>query len=159
MGIFSGVREAKVTEGGRYIEPGNYIVEIQRCKEGETRKKVEFFVAECRILESDNSNMKPGEEASWMVTADKDATVGNLKHFAMATTGCTEDEVDEAGLKEIVSERNPLAGLKMRVYAYNKPTQAGKPFTRVKWIAYDGKSLAETLAGQKPKEKQPEAKA
>lgn len=135
MSVFAKVNEARATEGGRYFEPGNYVVLINRIKHGETRKGVDFFVVETKVLESDCAAIPAGSECSWMVTLDKDAALGNIKSFAMAATGCADNEVDEAGILELVSDRQPLAGQVMRVEAFNKPTRDGKPFTRVKWLA------------------------
>ena len=142
MGIFATVADSKPTVGGKYFLPGNYLVEIQRCKEGETRKKIPFFVVECKIIQSDNPDMKVGTDCSWLVMMDKDAAPGNIKAFVMAAAGVEEDEVDEAGCEEICSERQPLAGTKMRVEAYNKPTKAGMPFTRLNWELVEDASEA-----------------
>lgn len=147
MGVFSAVKDARPTQGGRYFDPGNYVVKINRCKHGMTRKNVDFFVVETKILESDNDGLPIGSEASWMVTMDKDAAPGNIKSFAMAATGVDEDGIDEAGILEIVSDRQPLAGMIMRVEAFNKPTKEGKPFTRIKWLEAD----PETFAKHTPK--------
>jgi hypothetical protein len=41
--------------------------------------------------------------------------------------------IDEAGILEICSERQPYAGLILGLTTFNKPTREGKPFTRHKW--------------------------
>lgn len=149
MGHFAKIKGQSSTKGGAYFQPGNYVVQIQRCKMGQTRKEVDFFVAECKIVESDNDELRPGSEGSFMVTMDKDPALGNIADFmrmgiwlAAREEGKTAAELgsvdaiplDEEDADEIVSEENPLAGLLMGLYAYNKPTRAGNDFTRHKWI-------------------------
>lgn len=41
--------------------------------------------------------------------------------------------IDEAGVLELCSERQPMAGLILGLTTFNKPTREGKPFTRHKW--------------------------
>lgn len=136
MGVFAKVAEARATEGGRYFEPdGEYVVEIQACKHGKTRKGIDFFVVECKIVESNIEKLPPKAECSWMVTMDKDAAPGNINGFICAATGCAPDEVDEAGVLAIVGKEQPLAGTLIRTSTFNKPTKAGNPFTRHVWKA------------------------
>lgn len=136
MGIFGAVAGARATEGGRYFEPdGEYVVQIQACKHGKTRKGVDFFVVECRVVESNISKLPPKAECSWMVTMDKDAAPGNINAFICAATDCAPDDVDEAGVLAIVGKDQPLAGDLIRTSTFNKPTKAGNPFTRHVWKA------------------------
>lgn len=148
------LKGAKPTVGGMYFEPksdkeaGNYVVEINRCKKGETRKGIEFFVVETRVLESDVASRPPGSEPSWMVTYDKDAAAGNIVAFLMATTDCEEDEVDDGDDDAVCTEDQPLAGKKMRVTAWNKPTREGNPFTRLLWSKYEEPKAAKKAASK-----------
>ncbi len=41
--------------------------------------------------------------------------------------------IDEAGVLELCSERQPYAGLIIGLTTFNKPTREGNPFTRHKW--------------------------
>jgi len=141
MGMFSGIEEAQVSKGGSYLHHGpqgfcDGVAKIIRCASGQTRKKVDFFVAELEILESTNPNQPKGFKCSYMITMDKDAALGNLKQFASVAGETEENEVDEAGVEAICSADNPLEGVLIGFHAFNKPTQAGNDFTRVVWSTY-----------------------
>lgn len=148
MGLFGGIKGQRGSQGGVYFLPGNYVVEIQRCKTGKTRKEIDFFVAECKIVESDNPERKPGSSASFMVTLDKDPALGNIADFMrmgmwlQGRAAGLDDlppeadgiELDEGDADEICGEDNPFVGMEMGLEAYNKPTKAGNDFTRHKWL-------------------------
>jgi hypothetical protein len=131
VGLFRGVEEAKFNEGGIWFLDGNYLVKVDVVKVGETRKKVDFFVVEHTICWSDNPQRKKGTQCSWMATADKDAFLGNVKHFCSVASETPMDEVTEEGIEMIVSEENPLAGTILRVQATTIKTKAGGDFTKV----------------------------
>lgn len=138
MGRFAGIKQAQYNEGGIYFLPGLYLVHVDRVKTGTTRKGIDFFVVESTIVESDNGERKPGSACAWMVTLDKDAALGNIKHFCSIATGCKLEEVDEAGVEMIVSDENPLRGTFLRVQAVTILTKEKKEFTKVTWRRYDG---------------------
>lgn len=133
MGLFTGIKDAKYSEGGIYFLPGNYLVRVDKAKVGKTRKDVPFFVTETTILESDNPERKRGSSCSWMCMGDKDAFLGNVKNFCAIATEIDDADVDEAGVELIVSEDNPLGGTILRVQATNIKTREGKDFTKVIW--------------------------
>lgn len=141
--------------------PGNYVVEIQRCKTGKTRKDVPFFVAECMVLECDElakaNDRNVGNEMSYMITMDKDPALGNVADFMrmglwikaleqdalnqLPTShgdkprNAGEIDIDNDLAEMICGEENPLAGLRMGLHAFNKMTLAGRDFTRTKWTS------------------------
>lgn len=134
MGVYAKVGDARATQGGRWFDPGGeYVVQVQRVKSDKTRLGVVFFVVECKIVESNKDTLPERAEASWMVTLDKDAALGNINEFVCKATGCEPHEVDEAGIEQLIGQKQPLAGHLMRLSTYNKPTKAGKPFTHHKW--------------------------
>ena len=152
MGLFADDRivTARGTEGGIYFLPGNYLVEIMRCKEGVSFKRKDFFVAECKILESDNPARKVGTPCSFMVTVDEypDLSYGNIADFiraamaaklyehdgtALSAKQISEIEYTKKEAQDVVGEENSLVGIKLRLFAFNKPTKAGNDFTRHKW--------------------------
>jgi hypothetical protein len=145
MGIFDNVtttqvKEAQYFERGNFIRPGLYVVEVSKVKEGRMRapKNTGFFVAEMKVLETSEPKLHPvGSTMAWMATADKDAFLGNVKHFVSAAGNMGLEEVDVEMMKMAVSEENPLAGIVMRAEAVNVKTKADKDFTRVRftWIA------------------------
>ncbi len=163
MGIFDGsnkVKTAKGTEGGIYFLPGTYLVEIVRCKEGLNQHQKKFFVAECKILESDNPERKVGTPCSFMVTFDKfpDLSMGNVADFLRAALSSKlaamgidvpfeKVTLDDNIGNDCVGEKNELVGVKLRTFAFNKPTKEGTDFTRHKWylpnaqLGADGKQV------------------
>ncbi len=133
MGRFAGVENAKVTEGGVYFLPGNYLVEILACKSGETRKKVPFFAVDTKIIESDNPSRPAGSNCSWFVGLDKDAALGNIRGFVAKALESSIEEVNEAVCEIVVGKDQPCAGKKMHINAVNILTKAGKDFTKCNW--------------------------
>lgn len=133
MGLFSGIREAKVSQGGVYIAPGVYRSKILAVKQGTTRKGVGFFVVELEHLKSNNESHPAGARVSWMVTLDKDAALGNVKEFLSIVTDTPEEQIDEEGVDLITSAQNPLKDTIVDISAINKPTKAGGEYTRVSW--------------------------
>ena len=138
-GLFSGIEQAKPSKGGIYFEPGNYLVEIVECKGGKTFMKRPFFVVETKILESDNANRRPKTNCSWMAMLDQPSGLPNVKAFCAVAHGCSDDDVDEAGVEHIISAAQPFKGKKMRVQAISIKTRENKDFTKIVW------SLAEDL--------------
>ena len=136
MGIFDGIGKAQYFEGGKYLGPGLYLVEVLRVKQAATRNGRPFFVVEMQILESSDLKEFPiGTSASWMVMLDQDAALGNIKHFLSVASETPINEVDKQDAEDAISEQNPLAGVKLRAMAVNVKTKALKDFTKVKFMA------------------------
>lgn len=145
MGIFADIKGKSGTEGGNYFVPGNYVVRIEKCKQGKTRSDKPFFAAECRILESDTEDLKVGSTASFFVLFDEypELSLGNVADFMRAGMSSYfvqnkmdppgDFEIDEEIAEEISGEENILAGTLISVEAFNKKTKAGNDFTRFKW--------------------------
>ena len=133
MGRFGGIKDAKVSLGGVYFLPGNYLVRVDSVKTGSTRKNDNFFVVETTILESDNPERKKGSSVSWMTLESFDSYLGHIKHFVSVAQQCEEDEVDEAGVEMVVSDENPCRDIVLVVKANNVPTRAGGVFTKVQF--------------------------
>jgi hypothetical protein len=154
MGLFADIKGKTGTEGGNYFVPGNFVVRIEKCKQGETRSNKPFFAAECRILESDAEELKVGSSASFFVLFDEfpELSLGNVADFMNAAMASyfvqnkmdpPEDfEVDEEIAEEISGEENILAGTLISVEAFNKKTRANKDFTRYKWTPITDELLA-----------------
>lgn len=134
MGLFTGIEQAKVSEGGNYLKPGNFLLEILGIKTGKTRGGRAFFVVECKVLESDNLQQPAGITVSWMVMLDQDMALPNIKKFAAAVTGSAIDEIDEAGIEYLVSDKQPLKGKKVGAQATNIKTKRDTDFTKVEWF-------------------------
>jgi hypothetical protein len=142
MGLYGGVKEAKYSEGGVYIDPGVFRFEIQAVKTIKTRAGKAGFVAELKVLEaSGDTKLKPGNTCSWM-TMEGETFLGNVKHFASVAAACwggtsdvDEDSVTEEAILAITDEKaNPFKGINIRASAVNITTKKGTPFTKVRWL-------------------------
>lgn len=140
MGFFDGIEDAKGSEGGVYIEPGVYALEIVALKAGKDRGGIPFFVAEFKTLESTNPNRPVGGTQAWMVKIKakfRETFLGNIKTFLATLTGMEPAKVDAAGVDAAVSAANPFQGLKIRCSATNIETKETKSdYTLCKWSAY-----------------------
>ena len=138
MGMLAKISEAKYSEGGVYILPGVYRLEVIKCIAKATRTGKNAFIAEFKILESTHKDRLPGSLCSWVVTLDKEPALGNIKQFISEAAGVPIEAVDEAGAEAIVAETgpspNPLAGYIVRAAAVDILTKAGRTFTKVKFI-------------------------
>lgn len=158
---YSGIKQAQGMRGGIYysankivkpdgteeLVPANYRSLIHRCKHDRDRFGVEMFICETEILASDNPSLPIGTQVGVVIKFDKDAALGNVKDIVsagLASQSCKHGEfvtpeqvapmVDEdLILGKIVGEVNMLAGAEVQLYAFNKPTKAGKDFTRLVW--------------------------
>lgn len=139
MGLFGKIKDAKSNGGGIYFLPGTYALECRANKTGKTREGREFFVCEFTILESSNPERPVGTSVSMMVMLDKylETALGNIKGYIAALYDVPEDEVDEAGVEELVSAANPGAGIKVRAVASNTKTKKGGDFTKVQFEPYE----------------------
>lgn len=134
MGYFKGIEDAKTSEGGLYVVPGNYKVNILEAKVIESRKKIPFFCVETEVLETTNPERPIGTKMSWLVNLTQDSAQGNIKSFIAGVTGCSTDEVTEVLVEELL-ESGELANTPAKINAFNVVTKAGKDFTRVQWVA------------------------
>ncbi len=97
-------------------------------------KNTGFFVVELKVLESSDLKEHPIHSTmTWMSTADKDAFIGNVKHFVASAANIPIEQVDKPTLIDAVSEDNPLAGVILQVDAVPIKTRADKDFTKVKF--------------------------
>ena len=158
MGVFdkADFGGTKAGGGGQYIEPGNYLVRVNRCQMVESEhKRTTFFVAELEVLASDNDDIREGAILSHTVDMFKfqlDFAVAEVKAFALpafqslAIEGGEDvpkdEDIGNEEIKAAVGEEQILAEAVLRLYAYNKPTKEGKPFTRKKWSVPSNQELA-----------------
>ncbi len=137
MGVFAKMKEVSASQGGVYVIPGVYSLEVDCLKVGKSRAGRDFFVAEFFVLESTNPERPVGCKMSWMVTLDPsylETSLGNIKSFLSVLTSSPTHEVDEAAVEMAVSAANPCAGMKIKASAVNTKTKKGGDFTKVTWI-------------------------
>jgi hypothetical protein len=136
MGLFGTIGEAKFSEGGVYILPGVYRVEVLSVITKRTRAGWDGFIVEMKILESKNPERLPGSVCSWMVKlgqADSPG-MGNVKQFLSAALNCDMSQITEQLAEAAVSPQNPLKGTILQASAVNITTKQNRPFTKVKWF-------------------------
>jgi hypothetical protein len=151
MGIFAkkNIGNARGSRGGLYLEPGNYVVQVQRCKEETGFKGDEFFITELEVIESNVEKLPPGSAPSYVVNMKgkfPDLALGNCADFMRAGFASLADqsgedrpsdiddiELDDDMAEAVISEENLLAGVFLSVKAWHKDTRDGGVFTRVKW--------------------------
>jgi hypothetical protein len=151
---------AESTQGGLYFKPGNFLVQVQRCKEFKDQQKHDIFIAEFKILDSDsdNPNLQVGAEPTFYVDMDgkwPKLALGNVADFMRAglSSLAAQHEEDVPATIELTKEigesvtgaENLLTGVLLQVNCYNKPTKAGGDFTMHKWRVPE--KVAELAAG------------
>lgn len=139
MGVFSGIENAKATEGGNYLKTGVYDLEVIRLSVGTTRKGVPFFAADFKVLGSNNPDHKPGEVVNWFVGFDKEPALGNVKAFAVACLS-SEGAVDPATITEKVMESlvdkggEAVVGTQIKCQVTLVDTRGGGKYSKHLWF-------------------------
>lgn len=139
MGVFSGIENAKATEGGNYLKPGVYDVEVVRLSTGRTRKGVDFFAADLKVVGGNNPDHRVGDIANWFVGFDKEPSLGNVKAFAVACLS-SEGSVDPATITEKVMESlvdkggEAVVGTQLKVQVTLVETRGGGKYSKHLWF-------------------------
>ena len=133
MGMFAGIDEVEVHQKARYIEPGNYLVEVQAVKQGRTNQGDKpYFLAELKILESDNPDFSEGAAVTWitMLHKYKKYFLQDTKGFVSIATGSEPEEVTEDVIEFVTGDEQPLVGVNLRARAWTKVNEnTGRGFT------------------------------
>jgi hypothetical protein len=138
-GFFSGIETARMTEGGNYLKPGIYDVELIKCKTDKTRHGVGFFACDFKIAGSNNPDHRIGDVNNWFVGFDKDAALGNIKGWAVAvlsnlTPGIDQNAITEEVMEGLIEKNGEaIKGQKLRVQVTLVPTKTGGQFSRHQW--------------------------
>jgi hypothetical protein len=153
MELFSNIKEAKRSEGGPYLGTGVHKLEINRVKKGKNWRKKNFFVVECKVLESTNEEEHAvGSSVDWYINMDgeyPDLSLGEVKHFlqvAIFASYALQDELYEGAeapdavpiteevAEEACGEEQPFAGLILQAEGSRKE---GKKYVKVNWSPAD----------------------
>ncbi len=146
------IGQAKVyDQGGLYVEPGDFIVDVMSFVEGMTRESKPFVAAELFIHASTNAGRPVGTTMNWFVNLSLDAAAGNIKAFLAACFNRHPDQLVSSEhewiplLTLLVSQAQPLKGRRLYLHAWHKPKRRApaEVFTACKWTNY-----AAMLAGQ-----------
>ena len=139
MGVFSGIENAKSTEGGNYLKPGVYDLEVIRLSVGTTLKGVPFFAADFKVLGSNNTDHNANEVVNWFVGFDKEPSLGNVKAFAVACLS-SEGPVDPASITEKVMESlvdkggEAVVGTQLKCQVTLVDTRGGGKYSKHLWF-------------------------
>ena len=131
--MFAGVSEVAVRKKNRYLEEGNYTVEISAIKSGRSNQTEKpYFVAELDIIESDNPDFREGETVTWMTMLHqyKKFFLEDVKNFVSTVLNVDPDEVTEEVCEFVSGEEQPLVGKRLYVSTRLSTNQkSGKTFT------------------------------
>jgi len=155
MGLWDGLRDAKVFERGEWFDPGfDGIVEIKKVQAKPTRNKGDILFIECVVVElfdcpshADGRPKHPvGWRGSWSVKLqDKDIAFSNILSFVAAVSGYTKSqtvEIDRDVKPEVEQimqnatdypENNLLTGQRLHLRTVGIKTKAGTNFTVHNW--------------------------
>lgn len=97
MGIFDGMKDAKVFENGRKLPPGDHVVKILECLVRQSAQHGnQMFICEYELLSSTSPEAQVGGKYSW-VQHLKDINVAKsaLKQFVLAVMQADEQRNKE----------------------------------------------------------------
>ena len=140
MGMFDGVKDAKVAMDSTYIRPVHGILRIDRVKVGKSRKGREFVAVEMTVVkvfdpftEDGQPPHRPGEAVTDMKMSDNDYFLGEMKAFLANTCDVQPEDVTPEDCELVTSDENPLGGVFVEVLARNRTTKEGKDFTKISY--------------------------
>ena len=141
MSLFKGIDKVQVSGSGRYVTPGNYVLEVAEVKTFESQKKKgrHFFCVEGVVLSTTAQEYVPGDMVSWLVNiTDHESALSNIKNFTMSLSpDMTEADVTPGSVDAMCSADQPASGTKVRATAINVQTRSGGDFTKVSWAPYN----------------------
>lgn len=144
MGIFEGIEHvsAEGTSLRQYFEPGNYLVTIDSVFLYERRLGGgKLFIVETTVDQSDNNNVKIGEQRNWAQSFALPSALPRIKAFIGAAMGiCPKRQLKEINNKitaeicdQAVGPKNPLKGAQLKLVCVGKTTSKGKDFVQHMW--------------------------
>lgn len=132
---FAGFGDARSGRASNYISPGHYLLRVDKCKVGESRKKQGFIAVEFTVVHvyAADSKHKVGEEVTWMLMTHHDSWQGDFKGFLSAITNTPEHMIEDSDGLEVVGEGQPLSGRVIEANVWTKQTKSGVDFTKISW--------------------------
>src|SRR5690606_10049453 len=102
-----------------------------------------LFIVETTVDESDNPNIKPGEQRNWVQSFAIPSALPRIKSFIGAALGiCPKSQLKEinstvttAICNQVVSAENPLRGKRLKISCITKTSNNGKNFLQHAWGA------------------------
>lgn len=134
-----------VTQSQRlpFIQAGNFDLEVNRCVSGKSRAGAAYFVAELKILASDNATLPVGANVSMFISfaTHIDVRKRNLLEFvcgAGSTAGISAEDAKTAIVTDkITGDEQILAGEKFHLRAYETvSTKTGTKYLAFQYSPY-----------------------
>lgn len=148
--VFAGIEQARTSDKLPYIQPGNYLLEVESIKLVDSRTKGAIFCAEFKVLDAKGEGANPiGSRCSHLIVINgNDSALGNIKSFVQALTGDTN--ITKAMVDALVGPENPAAGETVRAEAFLTKTKRGTDFTRVSYSPAESAAAPAPAAEAKP---------
>jgi len=113
------------------FKPGNYVVEVSRFFKKTSQKGERFVIAECKVLESDNGEVKVGDMRSWLQglqfksAGHRMMGLRAIGTFAMAALDAGGDDggMTEENMEQMLGDSNPLRGHKLKIVVTMEPAK------------------------------------
>lgn len=146
MSVFEGIEHvsAEGTSNRQYFEEGQYLVTVESVYIHEKRfGGGKLFIVETTVDESNNPNIKPGEQRNWVQLVSL-YSLPRIKAFIGSALGLTNAReinarIDKDVCHDVVeAKKNPLKGKQLALDCVNKKTEAGKEFTKATWRVLHG---------------------
>ena len=150
MGIYDKIASAPVYGGGNYILPGRYLFAVEDVRVIDSAKEsVQYGIIACRIIETTNDVLKPGDTCSARIKSSSPSFASNMKNFCFAVGKACFDDFEEKDIDGEFAEsvfekwdeflKASFEGdtFYIRCEAIQVQTKAGQPFTKLYWFAPD----------------------
>lgn len=120
---------AKVSASATYMEPGNFLLRIDKIAEGKNRKGVENFKVEGTIIHKldPNGSQAVGASVCDMYSRASDYFAQELKALVSGMFSLPAESVSFEQLAQISDEKQPMKGIVVEYFAYKKE---GSQFTK-----------------------------
>lgn len=155
MGLFDGLKDAQVFEGGNYLGLGIYDLEVIRCLVKPSRASGMVFIAELRVLSSTNQAQPPGVTVGFVQKMqDQAIAFAAIKEFVVALMGFDMKEDKERIVRELdpqigaltdaaIGPQNIFAGRRIHAETYEKETKTRKiKIVLPRWSPYAGEQAS-----------------
>lgn len=137
LDVFADVEDAEVVGSGQWINPGKYVFEVKKLliKRSSRDDSKVLFIAEFETIESDQDHTQPGTTRVEIINlSNKETGPGSVKAFAMALgEGVKDSDITKEAMRDLVSEEQPAAGVRVHCEAWTITTKKGNPFTKKRW--------------------------
>lgn len=87
---FAGMRDAKGSSRGTYLDQGQYVIEVEKCHIFKTRNREELFIVDMVVAESNNDRHPVGAKRNFVQKLSVDAALPQIKQFIGACLGYEE---------------------------------------------------------------------